>query len=165
MCGGGSGRQNAAADAQSRLSNILADAFQQNQAVTNPLNTKQAQEGLPFMGALTDFTGGTTATSFAPARAQLEQRLSRFGSGGLPSGFASQARTGLDTSQARAFDSNMVQNLLLNQQAKERGRAMLNPLGYASAAGQGYGSIMNMPVQPSPLGSILGGAAAGVAGI
>lgn len=114
------------------------------------------------MPQLTDYSGGTTAQAFAPARAQLASRLSKMNNSGLPSGFATQAQTDLDASQGRAFNANMVQNLLLNQQAKQQGAQALNPLAFGSQAMQGYGGIMNMPVQPSGLGSMFGGALGGL---
>ena len=83
---------------------------------------------------------------------------------GLPSGFATQANTDLDTSQARTFDSNMMNNLLMNQQAKQTGAQGLNPLAFGSQAQSGYGGVMQMPQQPSMFGSILGGALGGLAG-
>jgi len=146
------------------LSKTMSDIFKQNQPGVNQFYTDMMKNGLgqPLMNQLTDFKGGTTAQAYAPARAQLAQRLSRMS--GLPSGFATQAGTDLDANQARAFDSNMIQNLLMNQQAKQQGAQGLNPLAFGSQAQQGYSGVMQMPQQPSMLGSVLGGALGGLAG-
>ena len=159
MCGGG-GQQKAAANNQSQLDSSLSSIFNQNQAVTNPALTNVAQNGLPFMSSVPGYTKQATAESFAPVRAQLAQSLGN--AGPLPSGYATRALSRVDEAQGQTNDQQMLQNNLLNFNAKMQALGMLNPLGYASAAQQGNSSIMQMPVQPSPLGSILGGAVGGL---
>jgi hypothetical protein len=161
MCGGPSNNQKQAQQQQENLSNTMSGIFKQNQAVVNPFATNLVNNGLPFMGALEDQTGGTLAQSYKPAYAQLARNTAAMGP--LPSGFATQAKTDLMGNQAQAFDQQQIQNLLLNQQAKQQGAQMLNPLGFGTSAQQGYSSVMNAPVQPNPLGSILGGALGGAA--
>lgn len=74
-----------------------------------------------------------------------------------------------EASEAQGFDDNMINNLLMNKQAKQGAAAMLtgqeqisNPMGYTSAAMQGSQSIMNAPLQTPGIGGLLGGIASGV---
>ena len=165
MCGGKS-QQQKAADSTSKLSDVLATNAETTLPLTNQFWTNQMDQGLgpDFMKLSGDYTGGSTAQAYAPARAQLAQRLSRMGNTGLPSGFATQANTDLDTNQSRTFDNQILQNFLLNKQAKMQGAGALNPLGTSQTALGGYGGIMNMPQKPSLGGSILGGALGGLGG-
>lgn len=119
-------------------------------------------EGLPFASSMTDFTGGSLAQGYAQARAALARKLGGYGSNGLPSGFATSANNQLNSQQARDYDNSVVQNQLLNFQTKQQGAEALNPQPFFSGAAQGYGSVASMPVQPSPIPGIVGGAAAGL---
>jgi len=83
--------------------------------------------------------------------------------GDLPSGFREQSEVDLGTGQARAFDDQVTRALLLDEETRARAAGMLNPLGYANAAQQGYSSILGNQ-QPSPWAGILGGALGGLAG-
>lgn len=164
MCGGGqSGAQKEATRAQTDISRELAGLFRERSGLQTPFLSKRVKGGLPFRGALMDFSGGTQARSFAPAKGALERRLAGFG-GSLPSGFREQARSDFESGRARAFDDTMVRNLLLDEETRFRAADALNPLGFSSGAQQGFGSILSIPGQPSPASSILGGALAGLAG-
>lgn len=160
MCGGGpDSTQKAAEQSQSKLANTMADIFNKNQAQVGPFEENRMKNGL---GLTPDYQQQQTAAAFAPARAQLNSRLARMGP--LPSGFKLQANTDLDAAQARSAQSSFLQNFLLNDQAKVQGAQMMNPLAFGSQAQAGYGGIMQMPYQPSALGSIMGGAVGGLLG-
>lgn len=86
-----------------------------------------------------------------------------------PSGMKEQTLADYDANEARGFDQNMTNNLLMNEQAKQGAAALLtgqehisNPVGYTSAAMQGNQSIMNAPLQTPGMGGLLGGIASGV---
>jgi hypothetical protein len=173
MGGGPSPEQKQAAASQASLNaNVIKQGNENQQRVNanmdliKPYATERLNKGLPFFGALTDFNKGTIARSFQPAKAALEKRLSSFGS--LPSGFAEQSRKDLSTSQAHAFDDSLVQNLLMNEQAKSDASRVLtnqaqvlNPLGYFGTAASGNNSIMQAPLQKAGIAGVLGGLAGG----
>jgi hypothetical protein len=177
VCSGGgpSSEQRAAAASQATLSTKLGNQADQNQASVNenmaaikPYAMSRLNNGLPFFPALTDNLNGVLARSYQPARAANERRLASFGN--LPSGFAEQSRRDLDTSQARDYDSQLVQNLLMNEQSKSDASRVLtnqaqvlNPLGYFSGAQQGNNTILQAPLQRPGLAGLLGGFAGGAA--
>lgn len=161
MCGGGpSQTQRQAQQSQANLANTMSGIFNQNQAVTNPALTSVAEKGLPFMSSVPQYTQESAAQSFQPAKAQLSRQLGQMGP--LPSGFATTSANRINEAEGQTVDQNMLQNNLLNFQAKMNALGMLNPLGYASGAQQGLNSVMQAPVQPSPMGSIFGGALGGL---
>lgn len=164
MCGGPSRQQKEAAAAQTDISNTLSGIAKGREAFQGPFLKSRVQGGLPFLNQFTDFSGGALARSIAPQRAQLLSRLNRFGTA-LPSGFREQTLTDLGTRQARAFDDQIIQGLLLDEETRARAAGLANPLGFFTGAQQGFGSILNMPQQPNPLGSILGGAVGGLIGL
>lgn len=175
MGGGPSAAQNRAAASQANLADTQAQAgnqalqFVQNQqAKVNPFYTSRMEGGLPYMNQITDASSGLTARAFAPARQQLLQRLGT--QQGLPSGFRTGALTDLDTSQARAFDDQLLQGLGANEQAKQAGASGLlgqaqlaNPQSFFAGAGGANQSIMQAPLQKPGLGGLLGGIAGGLA--
>lgn len=175
MGGGPSSEQKQAAASQANLTNQMAgvanrqqDFFEKQQNAVNPFYQSRMQNGLPYFNQLTDASSGLVARSFAPARQQLLQRLGT--QQGLPSGFRQQALTDLDTSQARAFDDQLLQGQQMQEQAKQGGAAGLmgqqqlsNPLGYYGGAQGGNQSIMQAPLQRPGLGGLLGGVAGGLA--
>jgi hypothetical protein len=177
ICSGGgpSPEQRAAAASQATLNTKLGNQADQNQASVNenmaaikPYAMSRLNNGLPFFPALTDNLNGVLARSYQPARAANERRLASFGN--LPSGFAEQSRRDLDTSQARDYDSQLVQNLLMNEQSKSDASRVLtnqaqvlNPLGYFSGAQQGNNTILQAPLQRPGLAGLLGGFAGGAA--
>lgn len=171
--GGPSSEQKAAAASQAAATNQAAQTskdmlniYKNQYAKIEPFATSRMNNGLPFFPALTDFAKGTTAQAYAPAYSALNKRMSSMGA--LPSGFRTQALSDLDASKARSFDQNLVNNLLLNETAKNNAAAMLvnqqqlsNPLGWSGAVTQGNSALMNAPLANSGLGGILGGIAGG----
>lgn len=138
------------------------------QAKVNPFYTSRMQNGLPYMNALTDSAGGTTARAFAPARAQLMRSLGS--QQGLPSGFREGAISDFNEGQGQAFDQQLQGALGANEQAKQAGASGLlgqaqisNPTGYFSGAMGGNQSIMNAPLQRPGMAGVLGGLAGGLA--
>ena len=174
MGGGPSQEQKNAAQAQANLSNQTAQtaadqtAFMKSQEQKiDPFATTRLNNGLPFYGDLTDYGKGTIASSFAPGRAAILQRFNTMS--GLPSGMKEQTLADYDANEARAFDQNQVNNMLMNEQAKQGAAALLtgqeqisNPVGYTSAAMQGNQSIMQAPLQTPGVGGLIGGLAQGV---
>lgn len=166
--------QNAAAQSQANLTNQLGTAasqaqkFQQTQQqAANPFYMSRMNNGLPYQNALTDAQSGLTAQSFAPARANLTRSL---GNQNLPSGFATQAMTDLNSNQAQSYDQSLLGSLSANEQAKQAGASgilgqaqIANPLGYFGAAQQGNQSILQAPLQKPGIGGLLGGIAGGAA--
>jgi hypothetical protein len=143
---------------------------QEQYNLIKPYATSRLQNGLPFMNAMNDYAGGSTARAFAPARANLMRRTSMYGSA-LPSGFQQGALSDLDSQQAHAYDQNLMQNMLTNEQAKSEAARLLtnqqqiaNPLGFYGAAGTTNQNIMNSPLQSPGLLGLLGGAIGGAAG-
>jgi len=164
MCGGPSSEQKAAAASQNDLTKQLAASGKARDAFQLPFLQSRVQGGLPFLNQYTDYTNGATAKALAPQRAQLMSRLDRNGSN-LPSGFKEQALADFDENGAHQFSNNLLQGLLLNEQTKSAAAGMSNPLGYFTGAQQGNQSILNMPQQTSPWGSIVGGALGGLIGL
>lgn len=176
MGGGPSQQQINAANAQTNLSNTLANTFgqqfqfqQAQQNKVNPFYTGLMNQGSPYYSNQVDALSGNNAAAFAPARAQLNQQLNQ-GPNGLPSGFATQARSDLAAQQARSFDQSLngiqQQNLATRQAgaAGLLGQAQIaNPTAYSGQAMQGFGSIMNAPLASPGLGGLLGGLAGGMA--
>lgn len=175
LCGGGpSPEQRQAASSQANLTAQTAKIAGDNQqmvkdqfAKIDPYATSRLQNGLPFKNALTDFSAGTNAQAYAPARAAMLRGLSRFGSA-LPSGFKTQAMNDFEENRAHAFDSDQVNNLMGDEAAKGNAASVLtgqqqiaNPLGYTSAAMQGNQSIMQAPLQKAGMSGLLGGAVSG----
>jgi hypothetical protein len=121
-------------------------------------------QGNPYFSSQTDAASGDTARAFQPAKEQLEQSLGR--QSGLPSGFATGARTDLASNQARGFDQQLQGAQAGNFAAKQAGASGLlgqaqiaNPNQYAQTATQGNNSIMNAPLASPGIGQMLGGMA------
>lgn len=175
MGGGPSDSQKRAADAQAaatqqatKTSQDMLNVYKRQLGLIEPFATSRLNNGLPFFPALTDYSKGTTAQAFQPAYAALNRRFASMGA--LPSGFKTQAVSDLDAQRARAFDSQLVNNLMLNETAKNNAAAMLtgqqqlaNPLGWTGAAMQGNQSIMNAPLASPGIGGVLGGLVGGAA--
>jgi hypothetical protein len=88
-------------DQSAQTSREMLDFYKQQQAQITPFATSRMNNGLPFANAMSDASNGTIARSFAPARAQLQRRLSSFGS--LPSGSPRRHfRTSMRTAHARS---------------------------------------------------------------
>lgn len=150
------------ANQQVQMNSQMMDLFKQYSSQTNPFWMNQLQQGLPFFNALTDYNKGTTAQAFAPAQAGLNRSLAGLGET-LPSGMAEQAHTNLNAQEGQAFDQNMVNNLMENQQAKERAAGNLNPFQPAQVASGSAQSVLGAPpVNPGGFGNFLGGAVSGL---
>jgi hypothetical protein len=170
-CGGGPSSQAkaaSAAEAAATLQNTktqqdMLNFYKTQQLKIDPFATQRLNEGLPFFNALTDFSKGPIEQAYAPQYAALNRRLSSMGA--LPSGYRTQAITALDALKARDYDSSIVNNLLMNEQAKQQAAGLLtnqqtgaNPLGWAGAVTAGNSAIMQgMPPSPG-IGGVLGGA-------
>lgn len=126
-----------------------------------PFFSNIAKNGLSFMPQLQDYSSGTLAQSFAPAKAAQARSLAGFGDA-LPSGFKQQSQDNLNASEGQAFDQNQVQNLLMNQQAKTSAASALNPAQFFSGASGSNSSILSAPpLQSGGIGNWLGGALSG----
>src|SRR3972149_3924771 len=136
MCGGPSRQQKDAAKSQSDLSKYLVGSGKAQDAFKIPYLKSRVEGGLPFLKEYTDYSGGSLARSLAPQQAQLNSRLNRFGSA-LPSGFKEQTLADFDTRRGRAFDDQLLQGLLLDEEARARAAGLANPLGYLTGAQQG----------------------------
>ena len=144
----------------------MLSAQKAQMAKIDPFATSRLNNGLPFYGALTDYGKGTLAQSYLPTYASANRRMSSMGA--LPSGFRENVLGSIDAQKARDFDSQQVNNMMLNETAKNNAAAMLtgqaqlaNPLGWTNATMQGNQSIMNAPLAKPGLGGMLGGLAGG----
>jgi hypothetical protein len=143
-------------------------AQQQQQQARNlafPYFQSRLAGGLPFFNSMTDFTSGQNAQAFAPARAQILRDTSRYGTN-MPSGYRDSLLAGLDANRARGFDQGLMQNLMLQETAKNNAaqgimgqQQLANPLGWAGAQGSANQSIMQAPLSSPGIGGILGGIA------
>ena len=95
-----------------------ADARQQgayNAAL--PFLTQTLQQGTGYFPQIMDYSGGATAEAFAPAQGALSRSQAQAGiDPNSPEGISQQ--TALNADKARAFQSNMLQNLWQQFQAK-----------------------------------------------
>jgi hypothetical protein len=155
-----------ATDQASRTSADMLNVYKSQLGKIDPFATSRLNNGLPYYKALTDFSSGTNAKAYAPAYAALNRRFSSMGA--MPSGFRTQALSDLDAARARDFDSSLVNNLNLNETAKNNAAAMLtgqqqlaNPLGWTGQTMQGNSSIMNAPLASPGIGGLIGGIAGG----
>lgn len=171
--GGATNKQvNTAVGGQTNLAQTgLANQQQQyqqgraDQTRTTGFFGNEMQNGMPYYRNMTDYAGGNTAQAFAPARGQLLRSTSQYQN--LPSGYRDALMTNLNAQQGRAFDSQLMQAQIAQQQAKQQGAAGLTgeeqiaasqALGYGSQAGNANQSILNAPRKPTVAGT-LGGAA------
>ena len=115
------------------------------------------------MPQLLDYSSGAVAQSYAPAQAALNRSMAGFGSN-LPSGFATQSQTDLDSQEANAQDTNTINALQQNQQAKTGAAAALNPLGYYTGSTGANQSVLGAPaVNSGGVGNFVGGLVSGLA--
>jgi hypothetical protein len=129
-----------------------------------PYAMSRLNNGLPFYNNLTDYTSGVASKAYAPVRAATLRRLTSMGD--LPSGFREASLRDIDLAKAGNYDSGLVNNMLMNEQAKSEAARLLtnqqqiaNPLGYYQAAGNANQSIMQAPLQSPGLSGLLGGVA------
>lgn len=174
--GGPSSTQKAAASQQlsnsqqeGQLAGQSAQKFNSLYGQTQPFYSNEMTNGLPFYNSLTDFTGGTTAQAYAPAKAAFLRQSSTMGA--LPSGFKSAGMADINNQEAQSFDSGLTNNMMANFNAKQQGASGLaglmqavNPAAFYGGSSSAAGSAMN-PLQPAanPWLGILGGAVQGAA--
>lgn len=164
LCGGDalSGDKEAAAKSQAELASTQAALANKTAGTYIPFFSDLAKNGLDFMPQLEDYSKGTIAQSFAPAKAQQARQLAGFGDT-LPDGFKQQSQDNLNASEGQAFDQNQVQNLEMNQAAKTSAASALNPGQFFSGATAGNQSILGaQPVNSGGVGNFIGGAVSGV---
>jgi hypothetical protein len=163
-CGGDAlaSQKQTAANQQIANQTALTKIATSNNAAVQPFETNLLDNGLPYMSQLTNYNNGILSQQYAPQKAALNRQLAGEGST-LPSGFATQARSDLDSTEANAFDANVVSALQQNEAARQGAAAQLNPLGYyTGATGAGQSVTSAPPVQSSGIGNILGGGLAGL---
>ena len=175
LAGGGPSAAQKAAQAQQlsnaqqegKLANQSADKFRSLYADLNPYYTNQMTNGLPFYGDLTDFSSGFINKAYNPVRADFLRRSSTMGA--LPSGFKAAGLNDINEAAAHDFDSQLVNNAMMNYQAKQAGAAgkaglmqIVNPAAFYGGSTSAAGGA-SQPLQPAqnPWMSILGGAAQG----
>jgi len=176
-CGGGPSDTQKAAQAQTlanatkegQLAQDVQPQFLSNANKAGAFYGNEMKQGLPFFGSLQDFTAGTTAHAFDPMRSNFLRQVSTMGA--LPSGFKAAGLRDINAAQAQRFDNNMLQNLMLQQQAKQQGAQgvagvahMLNPAAFYGGSSSA-GSAAMQPLQPAynPLWGVVGGAVQGAA--
>jgi hypothetical protein len=123
-------------------------AMNNARARVSPFYQTRMNTGLPFFPAMTDFSSGTSAQAFAPARASLLRATSRYGTN-MPSGYRDSMLTNLEAARGRAFDQSLTGNLMMNEQAKQGGAQGLmntamstNPMAWANFGAGTNQSIM-----------------------
>jgi hypothetical protein len=174
MGGGPSSTQTAAqqqtlqnAQQEGALANQSAQKFNALGSTVSPFYANEMTTGLPFYNNLTDFSSGTTAQAYAPAKASYLRSESTMGA--LPSGSKAAGMNDINESEAKTFDSNLVNNMLLQQQAKQQGAAgtaglmqAYNPAAFYGGSTSAGGSA-SQPLQPqyNPWMGVLGGAVQG----
>lgn len=134
-------------------------------AQTTPFYQQRMKNGLSFMPALTDYTAGQSAQSFAPARANIMRSTARMGTT-APSGYRDSLLNNLEAARARAYDSGITNNLMMNEQAKQAGAGGLmntalarNPQGWAGIQGNAAMNTGQLESQKGSWGGFLGGIA------
>jgi hypothetical protein len=147
---------------QSQRRTVLARST--SMKAIKPYAMSRLNNGLPFYNNLTDYTSGVASKAYAPVRAATLRRLTSMGD--LPSGFREASLRDIDLAKAGNYDSGLVNNMLMNEQAKSEAARLLtnqqqiaNPLGYYQAAGNANQSIMQAPLQSPGLSGLLGGVA------
>jgi len=176
-CGGGPSDAQKQAQAQTlanaqqegQLAQSVQPQFLANANKAGAFYGNEMKQGLPFFGSLQDFNAGTTAQAFNPAKANFLRQASTMGA--LPSGFKAAGMNDIQAAQAQTFDQNMLQNLMLQQQAKQQGAQgvagvaqMLNPAAFYGGSSSA-GSAAMQPLQPqyNPWLGVIGGAVQGAA--
>jgi hypothetical protein len=136
---------------------------------TAPFYQQEQDRGLPFYDNLTDFSGGTTAQAFAPAKADFLRRSSTMGA--LPSGFKAAGMNDINEAQGHAFDDELVNNMMRQYQTRQAGAAgkaglmqIVNPASFYGGS-TSAGSAVMQPLQPAynPWQGVIGGAVQGAA--
>lgn len=155
------------AQQEGQLANWGGGKFQSLYGQAQPFYSSEMKNGLPFYNNLTDFNAGTTAQAFAPAKADFLRRSA--GMGSLPSGFRATGMNDINEAQGKAFDSNLVNNMMANWQAKQQGAQGLTGLMQTVNPAAFYGgsstaaNAAEQPLQPG-YHPWLAGLAGGVSG-
>lgn len=174
MGGGPSSTQQAAqqqtlqnAQQEGALANQSAQTFNALGSSVSPFYANEMTNGLPFYGNLTDASSGTTAQAYAPAKASYLRSESTMGA--LPSGSKAAGLNDINEAQAQTFSNQLINNQMLQQQAKQQGAAgtaglmqAYNPAAFYGGS-SGAGSSASQPLQPqyNPWMGVLGGAVQG----
>jgi hypothetical protein len=149
------------------LANQSAQKFNALGSSVSPFYQNEMTNGLPFYNSLTDFTSGTTAQAFNPAKAAFLRTQGTMGA--LPSGSKAAGMNDINENQAKTFDSGLVNSMFAQQQAKQQGAAgtaglmqAYNPAAFYGGSSSA-GSSASQPLQPAynPWMGVLGGAVQG----
>lgn len=163
------GQQLSNAQQEGQLAGSSAQKFNSLYGQTQPFYSNEMTNGLPFYNNLTDFTSGTTAQAFAPAKAAFLRQSSTMGA--LPSGSKAAGMNDINDQEAQAFDSSLTSNMMNNFATKQAGASglsglmqVVNPAAFYGGSSASAGSAMN-PLQPAnnPWMGVLGGAVQGAA--
>jgi hypothetical protein len=176
MGGGASSTQKAAqsqqlqnAQQEGALAGQSAQTFNQLGSSVAPFYASEQQNGLPFFGNLTDYSSGTAAQAYDPAKAAFLRTQGTMGA--LPSGSKAAGLNDINEAQGKTFDSSLMSNLFAQQQAKQQGAAgtaglmqAYNPAAFYGGSSSAAGGA-SQPLQPAynPWLGIAGGAASGAA--
>jgi hypothetical protein len=174
MGGGASATQKAAqqqqltnAQQEGGLAASSAGKFNSLEGAVSPFYANEMTSGLPFYNDLTDFTSGTTAQAYNPAKAAFLRTQGT--QGALPSGSKAAGMNDINEAQAKTFDSNLTNNMFANWQAKQQGAAgtaglmqAVNPAAFYGGSSSAAGGA-SQPLQPAynPWMGVLGGAVQG----
>ena len=174
MGGGPSNAQKAAqeqtlsnAQQEGKLANQSASKFNALYGDVAPFYKSEMTNGLPFYGALTDFSNGTAARAYNPVRANFLRSTSTLGA--LPSGFKAGGMNDINEAAAHDFDSQLINDAMMNFQTKQAGAAgqtglmqVVNPAAFYGGSSSASSSAMQpLQPQPNPWMGVLGGAVGG----
>jgi len=177
LAGGGASSQQKAAQGQvlqnatneGNEAQTAQTAFNSAVGTATPYYAGEEANGLPFYNNLTDFSSGTNAQAYAPAKAAYLRQESTMGA--LPSGSKAAGMADINEAQAKNFDSTLTGNMFAQQQAKQAGaQGMMgvaqttNPAAFYGGSTSASGVGVN-PLQPAynPWMGVLGGAVSGAA--
>lgn len=161
------GQQLSNAQQEGQLAGQSAQKFNSLYGQAQPFYSSEMTNGLPFYNNLTDFTSGTVAQAYNPAKANFLRSTSTMGA--LPSGFKSAGMNDINEAEGKTFDSSLVNNMMANFATKQGGAAGLaglmqavNPAAFYGGSSASAGSAMQ-PLQPqaNPWMGVLGGAVQG----
>jgi len=106
-----------------------------------PQEQQTLKTGTGFLPEALDFSGGTTAQSFASGKAALARQLAQAGiSPDDPRYIAEMSQ--FQEGESKAFDSNILNQLMQNFQAKQGAAKDLLQFGSAQNPLQAYATLM-----------------------
>ncbi len=157
------------AQQEGQLAGQSAQKFNALGNAVSPFYQSEMTNGLPFYNNLTDFTSGTTAQAYSPAKAAFLRQQASLGA--LPSGSKAAGMNDINEQEGHAFDQSLVGNLFAQQQAKQQGAAgtaglmqAVNPAAfYGGSTGAASGATQPLQPQYNPWMGVLGGAVQGAA--